>query len=65
MPRRVADAGGLFDQLLTEGLTSSQLVRDVRVFGLLIGIELDTNRWPAPLASQAGILVLFAQHATP
>ena len=44
--RRVADAGALFAQLLTEGLGHSNIVRDVRVFGLLIGIELDTRRWP-------------------
>ena len=46
MTRRVADAGELFARLLTEGLASGKIVRDVRVFGLLIGIELDTRRWP-------------------
>ncbi len=44
--RRVADAGALFAQLLSTGLGASKVVRDVRVFGLLIGIELDTRRWP-------------------
>ncbi len=44
--RRVADAAALFAQQLTAGLASGKFVRDVRVFGLLIGIELDTRRWP-------------------
>ncbi len=46
MARQVADAAALFAQLLKAGLASSKTVRDVRVFGLLIGIELDTARWP-------------------
>ena len=33
-------------RLLNAGLASSKIVRDVRVFGLLIGIELDIERWP-------------------
>lgn len=45
-PRQVAEAAELFTQLLKAGLGSSKVVRDVRVFGLLIGIELDTRRWP-------------------
>ena len=44
--RQVADAGALFARLLTADLASCKIVRDVRVFGLLIGIELDTRRWP-------------------
>ncbi len=44
--RQVADAGVLFAELLNAGLASSKTVCDVRVFGLLIGIELDTRRWP-------------------
>ena len=44
--RQVADASALFAGLLIEGLASCSLVRDVRVFGLLIGIELDVSRRP-------------------
>jgi acetylornithine/succinyldiaminopimelate/putrescine aminotransferase len=44
--RRVADASALFAQLLQDGLASSEFVRDIRVFGLLIGIELDAAPWP-------------------
>src|SRR5262249_37518573 len=43
---QVAEAGALFAALLKEGLASCKAVRDVRVHGLLIGIELDTARWP-------------------
>ncbi len=43
---RVAQSGALFEQLLKEELASCKVVRDVRVFGLLIGIELDATRWP-------------------
>jgi acetylornithine/succinyldiaminopimelate/putrescine aminotransferase len=46
MTRQVVDAGALFAQLLTTDLAGCKNVRDVRVFGLLIGIELDTRRWP-------------------
>jgi acetylornithine/succinyldiaminopimelate/putrescine aminotransferase len=46
MSRRVADSSALFAELLEAGLASSKIVREVRVFGLLIGIELDTRRWP-------------------
>ncbi len=46
MPRQVSDAGALFERLLTEGLHARDLVREVRVFGLLIGIELDLQRRP-------------------
>jgi acetylornithine/succinyldiaminopimelate/putrescine aminotransferase len=44
--RQVADAGVLFADLLRTGLASNRIVREVRVFGLLIGIELDTGQWP-------------------
>jgi acetylornithine/succinyldiaminopimelate/putrescine aminotransferase len=44
--RRVAEAAELFTRLLTAGLASSKFVRDIRVFGLLIGVELDTRRGP-------------------
>jgi len=46
VPRQVSEAGALFTQLLAEGLASSGNVRDVRVFGLLIGIEMDARRRP-------------------
>jgi acetylornithine/succinyldiaminopimelate/putrescine aminotransferase len=44
--QRVAEAGALFAKLLAEGLGSSRVVREVRAYGLLIGIELDTSRRP-------------------
>jgi adenosylmethionine-8-amino-7-oxononanoate aminotransferase len=43
---RVADAGALFARLLSERLGSCRAVREVRVHGLLIAIELDTCRRP-------------------
>jgi acetylornithine/succinyldiaminopimelate/putrescine aminotransferase len=46
MARRVAGAAALFAELLDNGFRASKVVRDIRVHGLLIGIELDTRRWP-------------------
>jgi 4-aminobutyrate aminotransferase-like enzyme len=46
---RVAAAGALFRQLLADGLAGCKIVREVRVYGLLIGIELDARRWPQHL----------------
>jgi len=46
LAERVAESGELVAQLLDDGLVGCRAVRDVRVFGLLIGIELDTARWP-------------------
>jgi acetylornithine/succinyldiaminopimelate/putrescine aminotransferase len=46
VPQQVADSGALFARLLAERLAGCKAVRDVRVFGMLIGIELDTARWP-------------------
>jgi acetylornithine/succinyldiaminopimelate/putrescine aminotransferase len=46
LPHRVAEAGELFTRLLGAGLASCPAVREVRVFGLLIGIELNAARWP-------------------
>lgn len=43
---RVAQSGALFEKLLKEELASCKAVRELRVFGLLIGIELDATRWP-------------------
>jgi acetylornithine/succinyldiaminopimelate/putrescine aminotransferase len=46
MTGRVASAGALFAEQLRTGLASSKVVRDIRVHGLLIGIELAAGRWP-------------------
>jgi acetylornithine/succinyldiaminopimelate/putrescine aminotransferase len=46
LSQRVAESGDLFARLLGEGLAGCKAVRDVRVHGLLIGIELDATRWP-------------------
>jgi acetylornithine/succinyldiaminopimelate/putrescine aminotransferase len=54
----VRQCGEQFARLLGEGLAGCKAVRDVRVFGLLIGIELDTQRWPRRwLGNQQGPLV--------
>ncbi|MBV9124879.1 MAG: aminotransferase class III-fold pyridoxal phosphate-dependent enzyme [Planctomycetes bacterium] len=49
LPEKVAESGALFARLLAEELRSSPAVRDVRVHGLLIGIELETSGWPRRL----------------
>jgi acetylornithine/succinyldiaminopimelate/putrescine aminotransferase len=46
LAERVAASGELFADQLREGLKSCKAVRDVRVYGQLIGIELDATRWP-------------------
>jgi len=46
LPDQVRESGALFADLLQRELASCKAVRDMRVFGLLIGIELDTSRWP-------------------
>jgi 4-aminobutyrate aminotransferase-like enzyme len=46
LPERVAESGKLFSRLLGDELASCKAVREVRVYGLLIGIELDATRWP-------------------
>jgi acetylornithine/succinyldiaminopimelate/putrescine aminotransferase len=57
---RVRELGGLFAQQLAEGLSGCKAVRDVRVFGLLIAIELDTRRGPRKwLKKQAGSLYVM------
>jgi acetylornithine/succinyldiaminopimelate/putrescine aminotransferase len=43
---QVTASGALFAKLLGEELASCKAVREVRVHGLLIGVELDANRWP-------------------
>jgi acetylornithine/succinyldiaminopimelate/putrescine aminotransferase len=58
---RVREAGDLFRDLLDAGLSSCKAVRDVRVFGLLIAIELDTQSWPRRwLRKQVGSLYALA-----
>jgi 4-aminobutyrate aminotransferase-like enzyme len=42
---RVTESGALFTKLLSDRLSSCKAVRDVRVFGLLIAIELDMQGW--------------------
>jgi acetylornithine/succinyldiaminopimelate/putrescine aminotransferase len=46
LEEQVAEAGALFSRLLAERLSGCKAVRDIRVFGLLIGIELATTGWP-------------------
>jgi acetylornithine/succinyldiaminopimelate/putrescine aminotransferase len=46
LANQVVASGLLFAQLLGEELASCKEVREVRVYGLLIGIELDSTRWP-------------------
>src|SRR5262249_2724130 len=46
LSRRVGEGGELFEQLLRHGLATCRAVREVRVFGLLLGIELDLRDWP-------------------
>jgi acetylornithine/succinyldiaminopimelate/putrescine aminotransferase len=46
---RVAAAAAAFAAQLRENLASCRAVRDVRVHGVLIGIELATDRWPLRL----------------
>jgi acetylornithine/succinyldiaminopimelate/putrescine aminotransferase len=61
LPSRVAHAGALFAEGLRVGLASNKAVRDVRVHGLLIGIELNTGRVPLKrLRNLAAWLPLFA-----
>jgi acetylornithine/succinyldiaminopimelate/putrescine aminotransferase len=49
LDKRVSAAGTLFQELLTEGLAGCKSVHEVRVHGLLIGIELDAHAWPQRL----------------
>ncbi len=46
LAERVTETGKLFARLLSDGLASCRAVRQVRVFGLLIGIELNATRLP-------------------
>jgi acetylornithine/succinyldiaminopimelate/putrescine aminotransferase len=44
--QRVTQSAELLAQLLKEGIGNCKAVREVRVYGMLIGIELDATRWP-------------------
>jgi acetylornithine/succinyldiaminopimelate/putrescine aminotransferase len=58
---RVAQAGALFAEQLRANLASSKVVRNIRVHGLLIAIELDAGRMPLKrLRNLATWLPLFA-----
>jgi acetylornithine/succinyldiaminopimelate/putrescine aminotransferase len=46
LAEQVEQAGALFARLLGDKLRGCRAVRDVRVHGLLIAIELDTAGWP-------------------
>jgi acetylornithine/succinyldiaminopimelate/putrescine aminotransferase len=46
LAERVEESGALFARLLKEGLASCPAVREVRAFGLLVGVELDAARRP-------------------
>src|SRR5262249_16729484 len=45
LPERVLESGALFAKFLAGELASCKRVRDIRVHGLLIGIELGTGGW--------------------
>ncbi|HEY7328192.1 MAG TPA: aminotransferase class III-fold pyridoxal phosphate-dependent enzyme [Gemmataceae bacterium] len=45
LSQRVRESEALFVKLLSERLSDCRAVRDVRVFGLLIAIELNTGSW--------------------
>ncbi len=58
---QVRETGALLAKLLGERLASCKAVRDIRVFGLLAAIELDTrNRPRAWLRKQAGSLYVMS-----
>jgi acetylornithine/succinyldiaminopimelate/putrescine aminotransferase len=46
LAERVAESGALFERLLGEGLAGCKAVLEVRVYGMLLGIELDATRRP-------------------
>jgi acetylornithine/succinyldiaminopimelate/putrescine aminotransferase len=57
---RVREVGGLFEHRLEQALSGCMAVREVRAFGLLIGIELDTRRGPRKwLKKQVGSLYVM------
>jgi 4-aminobutyrate aminotransferase-like enzyme len=61
LTRQIEYAAESFRRGLAEGLASGRNVRDIRAFGLLIGVELDTRRWPRRwLGKQLAALSLLA-----
>jgi 4-aminobutyrate aminotransferase-like enzyme len=44
LAERASESGDLFARLLREGLAGCSGIRDIRAFGLLVGVELDTRR---------------------
>jgi 4-aminobutyrate aminotransferase-like enzyme len=61
LTRQVEDLAERLGCLLAERLAASRNVRDVRVFGLLIGVELETRRWPRRwLGKRLAALMLLA-----
>jgi acetylornithine/succinyldiaminopimelate/putrescine aminotransferase len=69
LPHRVHDRSKLFARLLMAELQDCPLVRDVRCFGLLIGIELDAGRrplrWMKKLVCQLYLLALLTHQTFP
>jgi len=67
LAEQVRQRGELFARLLAEHLSGCPLVRDVRCFGLLIGIELDAqrlpHRWLKKLVYQLYLLAMI-EHPT-
>jgi acetylornithine/succinyldiaminopimelate/putrescine aminotransferase len=65
----VHECGKLFERLLRNGLASCKAVREIRVFGLLLAIELDIRSWPRRwFRKQAGsvyVLNLLEHHPFP
>jgi acetylornithine/succinyldiaminopimelate/putrescine aminotransferase len=49
---RVSEAGKYFANCLTEQLAGCRAVRQVRVHGMLIAIELNVSRWPQRLVAK-------------
>jgi acetylornithine/succinyldiaminopimelate/putrescine aminotransferase len=66
---QVRDRSELFARLLADELRNSPWVRDVRCFGLLIGIELDTrrrpHRWLKKLVGQLYLLAMLNERRFP
>ncbi len=63
LAEQVRERSELFARLLSEQLADCPLVRDVRCYGLLIGIELDAkrrpHRWLKKLVSQLYLLAML------
>jgi acetylornithine/succinyldiaminopimelate/putrescine aminotransferase len=69
LPERIRERSELFARLLTSGLKNCPAVREVRCFGLLIGIELNVarrpQRWMRKLLSQLYLLALLKHETFP